>query len=1426
MVHQYIYIVNENTDEFGWQYRSQWSALGPPGPKDEPWVNSYQKNSIVRRRIWMTTIVPRQELTRAKRLLSENVRSDNGIVKLQGELLRYEKGSLLSKPWQKRQVVLLHNRLEIYTNQNKKVDIPLAECEVKMLFEQQAPTGAKCAFSVRNPSGSVGVIFDAEDKGTRRAWVFAIQYQLAMNSHEMNFIPLEYSPPTGSYPDNRVLIAGEMKLQGKDSSEAYQRNFHLRPRELIYFDGEELRGRIFVEQASVAGEERSLAFAITSKSGITLNLTAENAEAKNLWLIGIRRQVQSIENYKMKAQTAPREELDDSGIPVIDRISQFYDEGWTAPAVAGEDEDYLKNIFTAPYQDNPAHFEFSEELEINLDPNSYKAPRVQSIETVSAAPLTHKASKIDINVSDVVIPHVMEVKELTLEEYKAMRESRRLSTSEMSAVTTTTITTEMIEAKKTEKFETQSAISEDQSQMRRMPLRTSSILKSTRSIQSAYNPSTKLLDPKRILINPRFMLSALRGVTHRFVIVMECENRINAPKDIQDAAPPRFSVGGPRASKDPKTVPLNQLIGISNKKPEVKLPAGWFMLHQYVYIVQQNTDDEGWQYRSTWSEGTPGAGDEQWVDTYNESKYVRRRMWMTTVVRKDEMWRGKKMAFEELNRASGDAILQETLYLYNPELASTSSSWQRRKVLLYHNKLEFYSGNDKTGEANLADCEVTFPTGKEKMGREFPFRITHPTGSVQVLLDADSASMRLRWVRAIVYQLAVITPDLSFDPFIFGPPTGELVQTRILLVGDLSLLDNQGTWTSYQFHLQERALLCYSQDKLKGRLLLDQALLKARDDESEFTIKTSNGLIVHLKAASPEIKFAWIRSLKRQVQALEYHRLKINSFDEATPAYRTVLKNYYDLDWIAREEEYREDDDFVQAMRIAYESDFVQFWPDECGTMKEISERKSSKDLPNDETPTSPFAQQLRRSITPNSRGSGTPPVSRIRDLAQYSENESETTEVVQTSRVTKTVVNNSVRSSLSSNAATNRNNPPPIASMQYAGAQGIPDTTSTLSTDSGSRAITTSVTMSEFKSETRKESRTGPGFAQEYKFESTMKNESSRQQVETADGTSVVEETKSESKTLESKSVSSGQGDPAWLASRALPLPPRLQRIGSNDSNSVASMVKTDNNSVDTSNAQGRSKAASSPSLGGKGDSYKALPLPPKLQGNQSRSGTPAPDSPGMLDSDNQSVASHQQPPREGRSIKSLSSTHDLLNKMNEALTTPPISPSGKAPPNMFSDSNDEKDGRATNNDSGFDSDRSIQPADPGTPSVKTTSSMPTSPVPASPSSKSGNTPVQTLEELKKRNQKDRSFHEKLQKFEETNQQIAREAMEMQTRSTLSSSGNSSAKANPANFSSRNPIAIIKAGDISRKNSESSIGSGSGKGSLSSRTSRSSGHK
>lgn len=608
MAHQYIYIVHDRTDKCGWQYRSTWPSTAIPSAKEEQWVKDYiSQFHYVRRRIWMTTIVQRIDLVRTKRLLSDNVHIDHGTIKLQGELFRYEKGTL-TKAWNKRRVILHQNRIEFYSGNNKKGEVPLNECEIKMLTPEQCQ-GRQYAFSIRNPTGSVGILLDADDRDTRRDWVLAIQYQLALNSDNMNFNPLEYAPPTGTYPDNRVMLSSDLKILGKDGKVWLPRHFQLLPREIICFnEGDELKGRIFVEQATITPDDKDQRrFNITSATGISLNLSSDSNDSQTIrrdWIEGVKKQVDMIENQKLKQKTVPKEELNDDHLTPIQRIGMFYEDNWMAPAVEGEDEEYLSSIFTAPYRNHPDHYEFNEDLGINLD------PRLTNHRTMSR----DRSNTMGDQQSSSPNPSTPTGSTHTLQYQQSVKTISATSTKTISNVfvsnvtnnvtntNTTTTTTTMMTNNGTPGSSTTTTMTSifdglNNANTTNNSEKTNSFNEDSKLVinnAQSYSPSTpspivgskqlpplepanfitKYLDPKRVLINPRFMLSCLKTINHRFVLVLECEFFHNAPRDVQARAPPRFSVGGPRASKDPRIVSLNQLLEISNRNPEIQFPPG------------------------------------------------------------------------------------------------------------------------------------------------------------------------------------------------------------------------------------------------------------------------------------------------------------------------------------------------------------------------------------------------------------------------------------------------------------------------------------------------------------------------------------------------------------------------------------------------------------------------------------------------------------------------------------------------------------------------------------------------------------------------------------------------------------------------------------------------------------------------------------
>lgn len=511
---------------------------------------------------------------------------------MQGELLRYEKGTL-TKSWQKRRVALANNRLEFYSGSSKKGEIPLNDCEVRMLFENQCP-GKNFAFSIRNPMGNVGILLDAESKEARRSWVLAIQYQLAINSNEFNFPPMEYAPPTGEYPDNRVLLCGDLMLQGRDSEGNIvwsPRHFQLLPREVVYFENAVMMGRIFIENARISGDSKSLNFQIESASGIVLNLSADSPDSKNLWLLGVNKQIQFIDNQKLKIENTPKEELNDANISVTDKLALYYDDRWTAPKVEGSDEQYLQLVFSSATANNPNSVEFTELVPATGIPATANT-------TTTRNEFQAEKRKESADASEEVFETVGADGSHTTGERK--QASQRLQTAEVSGVqefsnvtlldgsTTITSSSTMSKSVKQQSSTSSSSTSRTISSTAGTGAVAALAAISTTTAPSSGSmgttlitptPSTEpiVLNPRRSLINPKFILTVLKGVTHRFLLAMESETRLVDGKKVKSPVtkfPPRFTVGGPRASKDPRSTPIEELIQITSRKPEIQLPPG------------------------------------------------------------------------------------------------------------------------------------------------------------------------------------------------------------------------------------------------------------------------------------------------------------------------------------------------------------------------------------------------------------------------------------------------------------------------------------------------------------------------------------------------------------------------------------------------------------------------------------------------------------------------------------------------------------------------------------------------------------------------------------------------------------------------------------------------------------------------------------
>lgn len=80
-------------------------------------------------------------------------------------------------------------------------------------------------------------------------------------------------------------------------------------------------------------------------------------------------------------------------------------------------------------------------------------------------------------------------------------------------------------------------------------------------------------------VTPDFVSNALGDVLHRFILVIECENRLY--EGDSENSPPRFCVGSDRAIADPRSVAIHELVALGSAN--VAVPDGWEKAHEFLY---------------------------------------------------------------------------------------------------------------------------------------------------------------------------------------------------------------------------------------------------------------------------------------------------------------------------------------------------------------------------------------------------------------------------------------------------------------------------------------------------------------------------------------------------------------------------------------------------------------------------------------------------------------------------------------------------------------------------------------------------------------------------------------------------------------------------------------------------------------------------
>jgi len=374
----------------------------------------------------------------------------------------------------------------------------------------------------------------------------------------------------------------------------------------------------------------------------------------------------------------------------------------------------------------------------------------------------------------------------------------------------------------------------------------------------------------------------LKGLSCRFILVMESEYRGVEPSTVN--LPPRFTIGGSKASLDPKMTKLSDLVEISSQKPLKTLPVG--VVHQFIYQVNPSTDEFGWQYRSKWSDGVKYE-DEQWAALFDEKKhFVRRRLWFTSLV--NDIMRAKQLLHSELtSEKRTEVIAQGLISFLDLRNNRALNDWQRMKILLRYDAIEVFV-DDEAPPIGLAldnTCKLYMLSETNSFGQEYVFKLRNMDDSIHCIIGFDSDDDRLNWLRCIEYQIAILHWGLTFSSFTCGPPTE---MTHIVLSGDLFTIDNNNRM---HFQLKPTMLLAFEKENLVLRLNIEYAVVHDTDDG--FIIEFISGYVLRLRSDLPEMRDCWVSAIRRQILHIESNYKFFDSFIEQSD----LESKYRDRNW-------------------------------------------------------------------------------------------------------------------------------------------------------------------------------------------------------------------------------------------------------------------------------------------------------------------------------------------------------------------------------------------------------------------------------------------------------------------------------------------------------------------------------------------------
>jgi hypothetical protein len=382
-------------------------------------------------------------------------------------------------------------------------------------------------------------------------------------------------------------------------------------------------------------------------------------------------------------------------------------------------------------------------------------------------------------------------------------------------------------------------------------------------------------------VNPWLIERALRRYDRKIQVVLQCQRLFRDSYNghhLTPADPMEWSQCGDSSCADICMSRLSRLEAIS--RSQYAIPEMWQPLHDFMFVIYPSKDETGWQYGSSFDSF-------DWSPVPNEESSVRRRVWMRTLVKENELEACRNAFYAYIQSHPRGVIMSTPLQ----RQSHFRKRWCNGVATLSDSKIDLILENNyKQNVAyDIKGCEVKplngttghytsdadkyFLFGLRRIGGAVILgKIENPTAEgIVCVLNALSAQDRDKWIDALNHQLMLINGHFYSHSEVsgfYGPPT--LVDTpyfswRLMKKGKV-------VWKTRTFELRKSGVFAYyKRGTLIGEVSIAGCSVHIPHDVNHhhpFAIMDSEGeIMMVLSATTEEVRDQWMAALRGHITA-------------------------------------------------------------------------------------------------------------------------------------------------------------------------------------------------------------------------------------------------------------------------------------------------------------------------------------------------------------------------------------------------------------------------------------------------------------------------------------------------------------------------------------------------------------------------------